>query len=305
MVTEAIEGVHRDLPILRDPDGYTYMKEEVGGLVVGGFEPTAKPWVAPDALPYPFEFQLLEEDWDHFEVLMESALHRIPALRHTGLKKLYNGPESFTPDNQFILGEAPDTAGVLRRGGVQLGRHRLGGRRRACPGRVDRRRRADERPRGGRHPPLRLLQRQQPLAQGPGGGGARPALRRAVAEPGVGHGPPFPALAPAPPPGRQGRGVRLEDGLGATERLRPAGSAGRARLHVGAPRVAGLVVRRARSHAPAGGRLRRDIVRQAARGRPRCRDGAAATVHGRRARWSRTGPSTPACSTSGPATRPT
>ena len=80
VVTEAIDGVHPNLPILRDPDGYTYVKEEVGGLVVGGFEPTAKPWVAPDALPYPFEFQLLDEDWDHFSVLMESALHRIPAL---------------------------------------------------------------------------------------------------------------------------------------------------------------------------------------------------------------------------------
>jgi heterotetrameric sarcosine oxidase gamma subunit len=107
-VTEQIEGVHRNLPILRDPDGYTYFKEEVGGLVVGGFEPEAKPWVAPDQLPYPFEFQLLEEDWEHFSILMENAMLRIPALRHTGVKKLYNGPESFTPDNQFILGEAPE-----------------------------------------------------------------------------------------------------------------------------------------------------------------------------------------------------
>lgn len=108
VVTEHIEGVDRMMPILRDPDGYTYMKEEVGGLVVGGFEPVAKPWVAPDALPYPFEFQLLEEDWDHFEILMESALHRVPVLQRTGIKKFYNGPESFTPDNQFILGEAPE-----------------------------------------------------------------------------------------------------------------------------------------------------------------------------------------------------
>ena len=108
VVTEQIDGVHRDLPILRDPDGYTYFKEEVGGLVVGGFEPEAKPWVAPDRLPYPFEFQLLDEDWEHFSVLMESALLRIPALHHTGIRKFYNGPESFTPDNQFILGEAPE-----------------------------------------------------------------------------------------------------------------------------------------------------------------------------------------------------
>lgn len=108
VVTEAIAGVHPDLPILRDPDGYTYFKEEVGGLVIGGFEPEAKPWVGPDDIPYPFEFQLLEEDWDHFQILMDNALLRIPVLEDTGLKKLYNGPESFTPDNQFILGEAPE-----------------------------------------------------------------------------------------------------------------------------------------------------------------------------------------------------
>jgi 4-methylaminobutanoate oxidase (formaldehyde-forming) len=108
VVTEQIDGVHRDFPILRDPDGYTYIKEEVGGLVVGGFEPDAKPWVAPDALPYPFEFKLLKEDWDHFAILMDSAVHRIPVLAETGIKMFYNGPESFTPDNQFILGEAPE-----------------------------------------------------------------------------------------------------------------------------------------------------------------------------------------------------
>jgi glycine cleavage system aminomethyltransferase T/glycine/D-amino acid oxidase-like deaminating enzyme len=108
VVTEQIDGVHRDLPILRDPDGYTYIKEEVGGLLVGGFEPEAKPWVAPDKLPYPFEFQLLDEDWDHFAILMDSAIARIPALAEAGIKMFYNGPESFTPDNQFILGEAPE-----------------------------------------------------------------------------------------------------------------------------------------------------------------------------------------------------
>ncbi len=113
VVTDQLPGLHPDLPILRDPDGYTYFKEEVGGLVVGGFEPTAKPWVAPDRIPYPFEFALLEEDWDHFSVLMNEALIRIPGLEHTGIRKFYNGPESFTPDNQFILGEAPGLHGYF------------------------------------------------------------------------------------------------------------------------------------------------------------------------------------------------
>ena len=111
VVTDQIEGVHRNLPILRDPDGWTYVKEEVGGLVIGGFEPEAKPWVSPEQIPYPFEFQLLEEDWDHFEILMDSAIHRLPVVGETGIRKFYNGPESFTPDNQFILGEAPEVAG--------------------------------------------------------------------------------------------------------------------------------------------------------------------------------------------------
>jgi glycine cleavage system aminomethyltransferase T/glycine/D-amino acid oxidase-like deaminating enzyme len=113
VVTDQIEGVRPDLPILRDPDGYTYVKEEVGGLVVGGFEPEAKPWVSPDAIPHPFEFQLLGEDWDHFQVLMDSAVQRIPALQDAGIRKFYNGPESFTPDNQFILGEAPTVRGFF------------------------------------------------------------------------------------------------------------------------------------------------------------------------------------------------
>ncbi len=107
VVTEQISGVGRDLPVLRDPDGWTYFKEEVGGLVVGGFEPDAKPWVSPEDIPHPFEFQLLAEDWEHFAPLMEQAQRRIPALREAGIKKFYNGPESFTPDNQFILGPAP------------------------------------------------------------------------------------------------------------------------------------------------------------------------------------------------------
>jgi 4-methylaminobutanoate oxidase (formaldehyde-forming) len=113
VVTDAVEGTHPRLPVMRDPDGWTYFKEEVGGLVVGGFEPDAKPWVAPDAIPHPFEFQLLDEDWEHFSVLMDEAVRRVPALEHTGIRKFYNGPESFTPDNQFLMGEAPGLRGFF------------------------------------------------------------------------------------------------------------------------------------------------------------------------------------------------
>ncbi|VVD91145.1 GcvT family protein [Pandoraea fibrosis] len=107
IVTERIAGVHPDLPVMRDPDGYIYFKEEVGGLVMGGFEPNAKPW-GMDGIPDNFEFQLLPDDWDQFEILMENALIRVPALETAQVRQFYNGPESFTPDNNFILGEAPE-----------------------------------------------------------------------------------------------------------------------------------------------------------------------------------------------------
>ncbi|WP_186047564.1 GcvT family protein [Burkholderia gladioli] len=109
IVTGRIPGVHPELPVMRDPDGYIYFKEEVGGLVMGGFEPDAKPW-GMDGIPEDFEFQLLPDDWDQFEILMRNALHRVPELETAEVRQFYNGPESFTPDNHFILGEAPELA---------------------------------------------------------------------------------------------------------------------------------------------------------------------------------------------------
>ncbi|WP_035900103.1 FAD-dependent oxidoreductase [Labrenzia sp. DG1229] len=107
IVTEQIEGVNPDLPVLRDPDGYIYFKEETGGLVMGGFEPEAKPW-GMNGIPENFVFQLLPDDWDQFEILMENALTRVPQMAQTGVREFYNGPESFTPDNNYLLGETPE-----------------------------------------------------------------------------------------------------------------------------------------------------------------------------------------------------
>ena len=112
LVTKAIAGVSSDMPVIRDPDGYLYYKEEVGGLVMGGFEPKAKPWNV-DPIPDGFEFQLLPEDWDHFEILMRNAIHRTPCLETAEVKLLLNGPESFTLDGNFILGEAPELGGYF------------------------------------------------------------------------------------------------------------------------------------------------------------------------------------------------
>ncbi len=128
VVTGRIEGVHPMLPVMRDPDGFIYYKEEVGGLVMGGFEPVAKPWKI-DPIPSTFQFQLLDEDWDQFEILMKNAMHRTPCLETAEIKMLLNGPESFTPDGNFILGEAPEcvnyfvcagfnSAGIANSGGA-------------------------------------------------------------------------------------------------------------------------------------------------------------------------------------------
>ena len=110
IVTEPIAGVTPAMPVIRDPDGYIYFKEEVGGIVMGGFEPVAKPWNV-DRIPDRFEFQLLPEDWDQFEVLMQNALHRMPSLETAQVRMLLNGPESFTLDGNFLLGEAPEAGG--------------------------------------------------------------------------------------------------------------------------------------------------------------------------------------------------
>ncbi len=107
MVTEKIDGMPVNLPTLRDPDRLTYYKEEVGGLVMGGYEPNPIDW-ARDGIPKGFHYTLLDSNFDHFEQLMELSLPRVPALENAGIKQLINGPESFTPDGNFILGEAPE-----------------------------------------------------------------------------------------------------------------------------------------------------------------------------------------------------
>ncbi|MDL2405288.1 FAD-dependent oxidoreductase [Rhizobium calliandrae] len=106
LVTESF-GVPSNLPTLRDPDRLTYYKEEVGGLVMGGYEPNPIPW-AIDGIPKEFHYTLLDSNFNHFEQIMEQALMRVPALQTAGIKQLLNGPESFTPDGNFILGEAPE-----------------------------------------------------------------------------------------------------------------------------------------------------------------------------------------------------
>jgi sarcosine dehydrogenase len=110
LITDAVAGVTPGLPTLRDPDRLTYFKEDVGGLVMGGYEPNPRPW-AVDGFPDNFNFQLLQPDWEHFQPMLDQALARVPALAGAGVKELINGPESFTPDGNFILGTAAEVGG--------------------------------------------------------------------------------------------------------------------------------------------------------------------------------------------------
>ena len=107
LVTEAIPGLPRDLPVLRSTDICTYFKEDAGKLLIGFFEPEGKPW-GMGGIPDSEGYIQLQEDWDHVLPYLELATQRVPALRDTGIKLFFNGPESFTPDNRYILGEAPE-----------------------------------------------------------------------------------------------------------------------------------------------------------------------------------------------------
>ncbi len=106
ITTTAIEGVYQEMPVLRDMDGYIYFKQEGEGLLMGGFEPTAKPW-GMEGIPESFEFTELAEDWGQFEIFMMNAIQRCPAMEDAGIMHFTVVPESFTPDNKYMLGEAP------------------------------------------------------------------------------------------------------------------------------------------------------------------------------------------------------
>lgn len=112
IVTEAIDKMTPDTPTLRDPGNYTYFKEETGKIMAGFFEPRGKVW-RTDEIPRDFSFGTLEEDWDHLGPIFERAMHRVPALGECGLQLFFNGPEAFTPDGVFYLGEAPEVDGCF------------------------------------------------------------------------------------------------------------------------------------------------------------------------------------------------
>jgi len=128
LLTEPIAGVSPDLPILEDVDTYSYFREEVGGLMLGLFEPVAKPW-GMNGIPEDFAFGEIQPDWDRMMPYIEAAMERVPVLKTAGIKKLFCGPESFTADMTMLVGEAPElkhfyvaagmnSLGILLGGGV-------------------------------------------------------------------------------------------------------------------------------------------------------------------------------------------
>jgi 4-methylaminobutanoate oxidase (formaldehyde-forming) len=109
LVTEPIAGLGH-LPVLRVPDECAYYKSDAGKMMIGAFEPKAKPW-GMAGIRDDFEFDTLPEDWDHFQPILEAAMERMPMFQTAGIHTFFNGPESFTPDDRYYLGEAPELGG--------------------------------------------------------------------------------------------------------------------------------------------------------------------------------------------------
>ena len=130
LITEALDGMHRDLPILRDPGNTAYYREEAGKLMLGLFEPVAATW-GESGIPETFSFDELPPDWDRMIPYIEKAMRRVPSMESAGIRTLFNGPESFTADHNYLMGEAPNvknyfvaagfnSLGILSSGGAGM-----------------------------------------------------------------------------------------------------------------------------------------------------------------------------------------
>ncbi len=256
------------LPTLRDPDLLVYYREEGGGLVMGGYERHSAPWsLRPDgldAIAPDFNGILLEEDWDRFEEIAVNSRKRVPAMEDVKVTRLINGPEAFTPDNEFLLGES-EVRGLLRRGRLLRPRARRRRRPGQGDGRVDRRRRAGDGPVGDGRAALR---RALPLAElhaQAHARGLRDLLRHQVPRPRAPGRPPAAGLERLRLASRARRGLRREVGLGARELVRvqrAGGRRGAAPARMGRPAVVAGHRRRARRLPRASSALRRVLLRQ-------------------------------------------
>jgi 4-methylaminobutanoate oxidase (formaldehyde-forming) len=126
LITEPFDPPLEALPTLRDPDNLIYFRTEVGGLVMGGYERTPAPW-ALDGIPPGFEAKLLPEEWERMEQLFANAIRRVPAMESAEVKMFFNGPEAFTPDADFLLGETDVRGFWIAAGGCAHGLAGAGG----------------------------------------------------------------------------------------------------------------------------------------------------------------------------------
>ena len=128
LITDEIEGLSRDLPVLEDPSHHAYYREETGGLMIGLFEPEPAPWKV-GGIPDDFSFAEIPPDWERMTPFLEKAMSRVPISMETGIRNFFCGPESFTPDLSPIIGEAPElrnyfvaaglnSVGILTGGGL-------------------------------------------------------------------------------------------------------------------------------------------------------------------------------------------
>ena len=169
-----------NLPVLRVQDECAYYKEDAGKLLMGCFEPVAKPW-GMEGIPDDFCFDSLPEDFDHFEPILEAAVRRVPALGAAGIALFFNGPESFTPDDRYYIGETPEVRDLFVATRLQLDRHRGERRRRQGARRLDPRPAPADGPGRRRRAPRHAVPGQPQLPARPHRRDAGPALRDALA----------------------------------------------------------------------------------------------------------------------------
>ena len=181
-LTRPAETIPKDLPTMRDPDRLVYFREEVGGLVVGGYERDPEPWCVDGSIPSDFNNTLLPPDWDRFLPLTEAATTLVPCLADADVTQLINGPEAFTPDGEFILGESEVAGFFVAAGFCAHGIAGAGGNGQVMAEWIVGRRAAGGPVEDG-HPPLRRPVPQPRLLTGPHVRGVQHLLRHRVPEP--------------------------------------------------------------------------------------------------------------------------
>ena len=261
IVTEPLDGVDAATPVLRDPGNYTYFKEETGKIMAGFFEPHAKVWHL-EGVPPGSSFVQLPEDWEHLGPIFERSIHRVPALGECGIQLFFNGPESFTPDGVFYMGEGARGGRLLPGRRFQLHRRPDLRRRGLGAGRLGRRPPSPHGSLVGGHRPGVSLPVRPRLPARAHLGESRPALRHALALPAVRERPQPAALPAARPPGRRQRGVRRDGRLGAPQLVRRRGPGEGLRLQLRQAELVGQQRRGVPGRARTGGPVRPDVVRQ-------------------------------------------